>query len=137
VDRVIKAASIGANFTTLAACAGVSRETFVRWRKQGAADLDAGRDTTLAKMVLGLRKARSEDAVRCLAQITKAAQSGDVNAARWKLERIHGYGPDGPEPDPDADVSIDSAPMDRDTLVASLAALPPDVLTDALAKAGG
>jgi len=76
VRGICEAISDGTPFTYAAAIGGISYETFCQWRKKFPEFSDA----IEAAMARGIR-AR-------LQLIVKAAESGDVAAARWWLEHV-------------------------------------------------
>lgn len=76
----------GAYVETAVALAGVSRDTFYRWLKQGNKE---GGDKLTRLLSDTIKKAMAEAEIRDLAVIDQAAQSGEWTAAAWRLERKH------------------------------------------------
>jgi transposase len=73
--KITDAIRVGATFRLACAYAGVSEDTFARWRERYADFADM------------LREAEGQGAVGWLAKIEKAANDGDWKAGAWKLER--------------------------------------------------
>lgn len=84
IDKLEQAILLGASYELAAMYAGISRETFARWRTQAK---DAGAGTTLALLRDRLTAAEGRAAIGWLAKIEKAASDGNWQAASWKLER--------------------------------------------------
>jgi hypothetical protein len=107
IDKLVNAIAIGATYEIAALYAGISHDTFARWRKAGAT---AKPGTPLANLHARLTEAEGRAAVGWLARIESEAANGDWKAAAWKLERRYpeSYGrtmqkiafttPDGLEP---------------------------------------
>lgn len=74
----------GAYVETAVALAGVSRDTFYRWLKQGNGESGDKLTRLLSDTV---KKAMAEAEVRDIAVIDRAAQEGEWTAAAWRLER--------------------------------------------------
>jgi hypothetical protein len=84
IDKLVNAILIGATYELAALYAGISVDTFGRWRKK-AATAPAG--TPLALLHERLQEAEGRAAIGWLAKIEKVATEGDWKAAAWKLER--------------------------------------------------
>ena len=72
---IVTAIRLGATFRLACMGAGISEDTFMRWREKYADFADA------------INKAEGAGATTWLAMIEKAAQEGNWQAAAWKLER--------------------------------------------------
>lgn len=81
ITKLTEAVRIGATFELAAKYAGISKDTFDRWRKQAQ---DAKPGTPLAELRTRLAEAEGRAAVGWLALINKAAQV-DWHAASWLL----------------------------------------------------
>lgn len=75
VKKITDAIRVGATYELAASYAGISEDTFARWRERYADFADK------------LREAEGEGAIGWLAKIEKSANDGDWRAAAWKLER--------------------------------------------------
>jgi len=84
IEKLAHALLVGATYELAALYAGISHDTFLKWRKQ-AAKAPAG--TPLADLRERLKDAEGRAAIGWLAHIEKAAIDGDWKAAAWKLER--------------------------------------------------
>lgn len=84
IDKLIAAILLGATYELAAQYAGISADTFDRWRSKART---AKPGTPLATLRDRLREAEGKAAVTWLRQIEKAAKEGNWNAAAWKLER--------------------------------------------------
>lgn len=73
--KICDAIRIGATYELAAAYAGISADTFARWRANNAGFAEK------------LREAEGQGAIGWLAKIEKAANDGDWRSAAWKLER--------------------------------------------------
>ena len=92
IDKLVQAVSIGATYEMAALYAGISYKTFERWRLR--AD-KAPEGSPLATLRLRLLEAEGRAAIGWLARIEAAAQGGDWQAAKYKLEHRwpQAYGP--------------------------------------------
>jgi len=84
IERLEQAILIGATYELAAKYAGISIDTFQRWRERA---LTAKEGTPLAQLRDRLRQAEGRAAIGWLAKIEKAATEGNWQAASWKLER--------------------------------------------------
>jgi hypothetical protein len=84
IDKLVNAILLGATYELAAMYAGISTDTFERWRKK-ATTAPAG--TPLAVLGERLREAEGRAAIGWLAKIEKVASEGNWQAAAWKLER--------------------------------------------------
>jgi hypothetical protein len=84
VDRLCQAILLGASYGVAAAYAGLSHDTFLRWRKDM---VHARLWTPLATLRERLSAAEGQAAMRWLGQIEQAAQAGDWRASAWKLSK--------------------------------------------------
>jgi transposase len=82
-DKIIQYLRRGAYVETAAAAAGVNKETFYDWLRQGAAKPDS----KFGEFSDAVDKAQAESEVNDLEVITKAAEKGNWNASAWRLER--------------------------------------------------
>lgn len=73
--KITDAIRVGATFGLACAYAGISEDTFGRWRER------------YADFAVAVKEAEGTAAIKWLAQIDKAAQEGSWQAAAWKLER--------------------------------------------------
>ena len=73
--RICDAIKMGATYELACAYAGLSADTFQRWRKADAA------------FAAQIKEAEGAAAVGWLLKIEKAANDGEWQAAAWKLER--------------------------------------------------
>lgn len=73
-DRLLQAVQLGATYTMACQYAGVSEDSFARYRK----------DASFADAV---KEAEARGVMGWLAKIEKAANEGTWQAAAWKLER--------------------------------------------------
>lgn len=73
--KITDAIRVGATFGLACAYAGISEDTFARWRERYADFADA------------VKEAEGGAVVGWLAKIEKAANDGTWQAAAWKLER--------------------------------------------------
>jgi transposase-like protein len=81
VDKLVQAVLVGATYELAAKYAGISKDTFDRWRKQAE---HAKPGTPLAELRTRLRQAEGRAAVGWLALVNQAAQV-DWKAASWLL----------------------------------------------------
>jgi transposase len=84
IEKLEQAILIGATYELAAKFAGISHDTFDRWRK---AAVTAKPGTPLAELRDRLEQAEGRAAIGWLAKIEKAANEGNWQAASWKLER--------------------------------------------------
>ncbi len=77
IGRLEQALAMGAKFHLACKYAGITEETLSQWRKRKPGFTER------------LQKAQGSAAVKWLAVIEKAAQSGTWQAAAWKLERLY------------------------------------------------
>ena len=75
VEKLTQAIRLGATYKLACDYAGISEDTFARWREQHADFADI------------IQKAEGTAAVGWLAKIEAAASDGNWPAAAWKLER--------------------------------------------------
>ena len=73
--KIVDAIRVGATFRLACLYAGISEDTFMRWRRRYADFADA------------VNQAEGAGAAAWLGHIEKAAQDGNWQAAAWKLER--------------------------------------------------
>ena len=94
-ERLVRAISVGASYKDASACAGISYQTFLNWRKRAqeiveqTEDRDDEPEETTDRFVEffdRIKKAQGDAAVEWLAAISKAAPR-DWKAAAWILER--------------------------------------------------
>jgi hypothetical protein len=79
-DKLIQAIRVGATFRLACQYAGISEDTFARWRK--------GRQGAPADFAERVKEAEGAGAIGWLAVIEKA-MTEHWQAAAWKLERLH------------------------------------------------
>lgn len=84
IDKLEQAMLLGARYDLAAMYAGISDQTFRRWRQQAE---HAKEGTPLARLRDRLTQAEGRAAIGWLAKIEKAASEGNWQAAAWKLER--------------------------------------------------
>jgi hypothetical protein len=84
IDKLVNALLVGATYELAALYAGISYDTFQRWRKKAAT---AKPGTPLAELRDRMAEAEGRAAIGWLAKIEQAASEGNWNAAAWKLER--------------------------------------------------
>jgi hypothetical protein len=83
MERIVGLIAGGALLETAAAAAGISRDTLHTWLREGA-----GRPRGLAREFSdAVFKATADVEARMSAMVTGAALSGDLDAAKWWLER--------------------------------------------------
>lgn len=75
VDKILNAIAVGAPYVHACGYAGISQDTFERWRAQHTEFAEA------------IKKAEGKAVVGWLAKIEKAASEGNWQAVAWKLER--------------------------------------------------
>lgn len=88
LKRIKEALRLGASFKLTAHYAGVSEDTFRRWRNE-AATAKAG--TLMARLHEALMVESAKGGIINLRRVDSAGGEGDVRAAMWILERRHGY----------------------------------------------
>lgn len=76
VAAIERAIAMGATYRLACKYAGISEDTFARWRKS-------------AEFAERLEKAEGAAALGWLAKIERAANEGTWQAAAWKLERLY------------------------------------------------
>jgi transposase len=84
MDRLVNALLIGATYELAAQYAGISHDTFSRWRKKAATAKPGTPEAVLRER---LSEAEARAAIGWLAKIEQAASDGNWQAAAWKLER--------------------------------------------------
>jgi len=84
IEKLEQAILIGATYELAAKYAGISTDTFDKWRKQAET---AKEGTPLAALRDRLTQAEGRAAIGWLAKIERAANEGNWQAASWKLER--------------------------------------------------
>jgi hypothetical protein len=84
IDKLASAIQIGATYQLAALYAGISHDTFLRWRKKAE---KAPEGSDLARLRDRLQEAEGRAAIGWLARIEQEANNGDWKAAAWKLER--------------------------------------------------
>ena len=77
--RLLEGLSVGATHELACAYAGMSVDTFERWRRG-----NSGAPADFAELI---RLAEGKAAIGWLAKIEREANNGDWRAAAWKLER--------------------------------------------------
>ena len=104
IAKLEHAILLGATYELAAAYAGISIDTFDRWRTNAET---AAEGTALARLRARLRHAEGVAAIGWLAKIEQAATDGDWKAGAWKLERRYpaAYGRVTASPDERCDVS--------------------------------
>lgn len=75
VDKILNAIAVGAPYVHACGYAGISQDTFERWRAQHTEFAEA------------IKNAEGRAVVGWLAKIEKAASEGNWQAVAWKLER--------------------------------------------------
>lgn len=80
---IVRAISVGATFEAAANAGGVVYNTFNEWMKKG----EAAKSGKYRDFYEAVKKAKGNRQIRWLAQIEKAADGGNWQAAAWKLER--------------------------------------------------
>ena len=84
IDDLATAIRGGCYVETAVALCGISKDTFYRWLR--LAD-SVGPDSTYGKLSDAVKKGLAEAEARDIAVIDSAAQSGQWQAAAWRLER--------------------------------------------------
>lgn len=84
-DRIVQLIRAGNYAETAAAAAGINKDTFYAWLKEGARS-DASDKRPFSDAI---EKAMAEAEMQNLALIGKAAMDGVWQAAAWRLERMH------------------------------------------------
>lgn len=72
--------------TAIDAC-GIAETTFYSWVRKAEADLNAGRTNVYTQFLQSIKKAETQDKLKRLNVIRKAAADGNWQAAAWELER--------------------------------------------------
>src|SRR5438105_1339231 len=75
VEKITSAIAVGAPYAHACAYAGISQDTFARWRERYPDFADA------------VKSAEGRGVIGWLARIEQAAKEGNWQAAAWKLER--------------------------------------------------
>jgi hypothetical protein len=84
IEKLVNAILLGATYELAALYAGISRDTFDRWRKKMP---HAKPGSDLALLRDRLNEAEGRAAIGWLAKIESVASQGNWQAAAWKLER--------------------------------------------------
>lgn len=102
-DQVVQHAASGLEFVDCCVAAGVARGTAKRWHDRAKAHEVTAYERTLncinedgRKYLVLLERVQEQHArleMRMLAQVQQSAAQGNVDAAKWVLERLHGYAP--------------------------------------------
>lgn len=77
VNRLTQAIALGCTYALACDIAGISEDTFARWRLTKPEFADA------------IAKARGERALRSMMRIEKSADAGNWHADKWILERLY------------------------------------------------
>lgn len=88
LKRIKEALRLGASFKLVAHYAGVSEDTFRRWRRDAE---HAKKGTLLDQLRVALLTDSAQGGITNLRRVDAAGMEGDVRAAMWMLERRHGY----------------------------------------------
>lgn len=80
--RMVKAIRAGATYRLACLYAGISEDTFARWRQRGEKGAQP-----FADFAASIKAAEGEAAVRWLVDIDEAAKGGAWQASAWRLER--------------------------------------------------
>lgn len=90
VDGILRLRGEGIPLRMICGRYGISRTRMDRWMSQGEEDIDEGKDTPCARLYVGMAKAETAVAERCMGGILKA---GEVDGGRnwaalaWIMER--------------------------------------------------
>ena len=102
-ERVIAHAASGMDFVDCCVAAGVAKNTARRWHDKATkyeaaayednmnAVPDLGRK--YLNLLVGVQEQHARLEMRMLAQVQQSASDGNTDAAKWVLERVHGYTP--------------------------------------------
>lgn len=85
-ERLLEAVARGLPYKLAASYAGISYDTFLRWRRRGRGE-DAPEE--FRQFCDQLRLAEGEAAFRLVGRVEEAAERGDWRAAGWILSRRH------------------------------------------------
>lgn len=90
VDGILRLRGEGIPLRMICGRYGISRTRMDRWMSQGEEDVDEGKDTPCARLYVGMAKAETVVAERCMSGILKAGEAeGGRNwaALAWIMER--------------------------------------------------
>lgn len=90
VDGILRLRGEGIPLRMICGRYGISRTRMDRWMSQGEEDVDEGKDTPCARLYVGIAKAETAVAERCMSGILKAGEAeGGRNwaALAWIMER--------------------------------------------------
>lgn len=90
VDGILRLRGEGIPLRMICGRYGISRTRMDRWMSQGEEDVDEGKDTPCARLYVGMAKAETAVAERCMSGILKAGEAdGGKNwaALAWIMER--------------------------------------------------
>ena len=90
VDGILRLRGEGIPLRMICGRYGISRTRMDRWMSQGEEDVDEGKDTPCARLYVGMAKAETAVAERCMSGILKAGEAdGGRNwaALAWIMER--------------------------------------------------
>ena len=86
-ENICLAIKAGNYIETSCLFAGVSRSQYYKWLKRGRDDIESGEPTKYSGFVCAIEQAMAEAEVRDIQRIDRAAESGQWQAAAWRLER--------------------------------------------------
>lgn len=90
VDGILRLRGEGIPLRMICGRYGISRTRMDRWMSQGEEDVDEGKDTSCSRLYVGMAKAETAVAERCMSGILKAGEAeGGRNwaALAWIMER--------------------------------------------------
>ena len=90
VDGILRLRGDGIPLRMICGRYGISRTRMDRWMSQGEEDVDEGKDTPCSRLYVGIAKAETAVAERCMSGILKAGEAdGGRNwaALAWIMER--------------------------------------------------
>lgn len=90
VDGILRLRGEGIPLRMICGRYGISRTRMDRWMSQGEEDVDEGKDTPCSRLYVGMAKAETAVAERCMGGILKAGEAdGGRNwaALAWIMER--------------------------------------------------
>lgn len=90
VDGMLRLRGEGIPLRMICGRYGISRTRMDRWMSQGEEDIDEGKDTPCSRLYVGMAKAETAVAERCMSGILKAGEAdGGRNwaALAWIMER--------------------------------------------------
>jgi hypothetical protein len=87
-EAICNSILLGSYVETAAIAAGITKETFYAWLKQGNKAKEHGHSTKFSRFSDAVNKAMADATIRDLDRIDRAADS-QWQAAAWKLERKH------------------------------------------------